>query len=155
MIAVYPADIGPRHRFPANTVAAMLYTSGTTGKPKGAMLTRGNLASSAATLVKAWKFTQDDILIHALPSFHVHGLFVAINTVLAAGASMRFLAKFDPDKVVRLFRDSTVLMGVPTFYTRLLGSPRLARDKCDSMRLFVSGSAPLPQRPPARPPSSR
>ena len=143
MIAVYPADIGPRHRFPANTVAAMLYTSGTTGKPKGAMLTRGNLASSAAPLVKAWKFTQDDILIHALPIFHVHGLFVAINTVLAAGASMRLLPKFSPDKVLRHFRDSTVLMGVPTFYTRLLDIPGLARDKCGSMRLFVSGSAPL------------
>ena len=143
LIAVVPAEIGPRPQFPAEQVAAMLYTSGTTGNPKGAMLSRGNLASSAATLVAAWRFTADDVLIHALPIYHVHGLFVAINTVLAAGASMRLLPKFDPDKVIRHFCDSTVMMGVPTYYTRLLGSAHLTREALGTMRLFVSGSAPL------------
>ena len=137
------ATLGERRLFDANTQAAMLYTSGTTGKPKGAMLTRGNLASSAATLAKAWCFTPEDILIHALPIFHVHGLFVATNTVLAAGASMLFLDKFDSDRVIDGFDRGTVLMGVPTFYTRLLANPRLTPDACRSMRLFVSGSAPL------------
>jgi malonyl-CoA/methylmalonyl-CoA synthetase len=121
----------------------MLYTSGTTGKPKGAMLTRGNLASSAATLAHAWRFTANDVLIHALPIFHVHGLLVATNTVLAAGASMLFMDRFDPDRVIDRFDRGTVLMGVPTFYTCLLANPRLTREACKAMRLFVSGSAPL------------
>ncbi len=129
--------------FAPDSLAAMLYTSGTTGKPKGAMLTRGNLASSAQTLVDAWRFTPDDILIHALPIFHVHGLFVAVNTVLAAGASLQLLPKFDVDAVIDRFDQATCLMGVPTFYTRLLSSPRLTAEAAASMRLFISGSAPL------------
>lgn len=124
-------------------LAAILYTSGTTGRSKGAMLTNRNLASNAATLVDAWRFTADDVLIHALPVYHTHGLFVATNTVLFAGARMIFLARFDADEVLSLFRRATVLMGVPTFYVRLAAHPDLTRDAAAPMRLFVSGSAPL------------
>jgi malonyl-CoA/methylmalonyl-CoA synthetase len=124
-------------------LAALLYTSGTTGRSKGAMLTRANLATNALTLAQEWRFTARDVLLHALPIFHVHGLFVAINTVLAAGSSMLFLPKFDADEVVRLLPDATVMMGVPTFYTRLLQLPAFTRERCASIRLFVSGSAPL------------
>ena len=124
-------------------LAALLYTSGTTGRSKGAMLTRANLATNAITLAQAWRFTQDDVLLHALPIFHVHGLFVAINTVLAAGSAMVFLPKFDADEVVRLLPQATVMMGVPTFYTRLLQLPAFTREQCANIRLFVSGSAPL------------
>jgi malonyl-CoA/methylmalonyl-CoA synthetase len=124
-------------------LAALLYTSGTTGRSKGAMLTRANLATNAIALAQAWHFTQSDVLLHALPIFHVHGLFVAINTVLASGSSMLFLSKFDADEVVRLLPEATVMMGVPTFYTRLLQLPGFTREACASIRLFVSGSAPL------------
>jgi malonyl-CoA/methylmalonyl-CoA synthetase len=124
-------------------LAALLYTSGTTGRSKGAMLTRGNLASNAAALAHAWHFSSADILLHALPIFHVHGLFVAINTVLAAGASMLFMQRFDADKAVQDLRRATVMMGVPTFYTRLLQQPDLSRESVRNIRLFVSGSAPL------------
>jgi len=124
-------------------LAALLYTSGTTGRSKGAMLTRANLATNAVTLAQAWRFTERDVLLHALPIFHVHGLFVAINTVLASGSSMLFLPKFDADEVVRLLPEATVLMGVPTFYTRLLQHPGFTRERCANVRLFVSGSAPL------------
>ena len=124
-------------------LAALLYTSGTTGRSKGAMLTRANLASNAVTLAQAWQFTERDVLLHALPIFHVHGLFVAINTVLAAGSSMLFLSTFEPNEGVRLLPESTVMMGVPTFYTRLLQLPSFTRERCTSIRLFVSGSAPL------------
>lgn len=124
-------------------LAALLYTSGTTGRSKGAMLTRANLATNAITLAQAWRFTEQDVLLHALPIFHVHGLFVAINTVLAAGSSMLFLPKFDADEVVRLLPDATVMMGVPTFYTRLLQHPGFTQAAATSIRLFVSGSAPL------------
>jgi malonyl-CoA/methylmalonyl-CoA synthetase len=124
-------------------LAALLYTSGTTGRSKGAMLTRANLASNAITLAQAWRFSERDVLLHALPIFHVHGLFVAINTVLAAGSSMLFLPKFDADEVVRLLPEATVMMGVPTFYTRLLQHPGFTRERCEKIRLFVSGSAPL------------
>ncbi len=124
-------------------LAAILYTSGTTGRSKGAMLSHGNLASNARTLVEAWRFTAEDVLIHALPIFHVHGLFVALHTVMASGASMLFRPKFDPAEVVALMRRATVLMGVPTFYTRLLDQPGLDRQAAAGMRLFVSGSAPL------------
>jgi malonyl-CoA/methylmalonyl-CoA synthetase len=141
--AVDPAPKQQRTSFPPETLAAMLYTSGTTGKPKGAMLTRANLFSSAETLVAAWQFSAKDVLIHALPIFHVHGLFVATNTILAAGASMDLLAKFDPDAVIDRFATSTCLMGVPTFYTRLLSHERLTKDAAQPMRLFISGSAPL------------
>jgi malonyl-CoA/methylmalonyl-CoA synthetase len=124
-------------------LAALLYTSGTTGRSKGAMLTRANLATNAITLAQEWRFTERDVLLHALPIFHVHGLFVAINTVLAAGSSMLFLPKFDADEVVRLLPEATVMMGVPTFYTRLLQHPSFTREQCARIRLFVSGSAPL------------
>jgi malonyl-CoA/methylmalonyl-CoA synthetase len=123
--------------------AALLYTSGTTGRSKGAMLTRGNLAANATALAAEWRFTAADVLLHALPLFHVHGLFVAINTVLAASASLLLLPRFDVDEVVRLLPRASVLMGVPTFYTRLLGHPGLTRDAVRHARLFVSGSAPL------------
>ncbi len=124
-------------------LAALLYTSGTTGRSKGAMLTRGNLASNAATLVATWRFTQRDVLLHALPIFHVHGLFVAVNTMLACGGAMLLLEKFDADEVLRRLPEATVMMGVPTFYTRLLQHPSLGRDAVRSVRLFISGSAPL------------
>jgi malonyl-CoA/methylmalonyl-CoA synthetase len=126
-----------------DNLGAIVYTSGTTGRSKGAMLSHGNLLSNARTLVEAWRFGAGDVLIHALPIYHVHGLFVAINTTLCAGASMIFLPRFDPEEVVGLMGRASVLMGVPTFYTRLLGCPSLTREAASSMRLFVSGSAPL------------
>src|SRR3981189_2755660 len=124
-------------------LAAILYTSGTTGRSKGAMLTHDNLASNSLSLVDYWRFTDEDVLIHALPIYHTHGLFVASNVTLFARASMIFLPKFDPDLIVKLMARSTVLMGVPTFYTRLLQSPALSHESTKHMRLFVSGSAPL------------
>jgi malonyl-CoA/methylmalonyl-CoA synthetase len=124
-------------------LAAILYTSGTTGRSKGAMLTHDNLASNSLTLVGYWRFTDKDVLIHALPIYHTHGLFVASNVTLFARASMIFLPKFDPDLIIKLMARATVLMGVPTFYTRLLQSPALMRESAKHMRLFVSGSAPL------------
>jgi malonyl-CoA/methylmalonyl-CoA synthetase len=127
----------------ADDLGAILYTSGTTGRSKGAMLTHGNLASNAATLADYWRFTRDDVLIHALPIFHTHGLFVATNTVLVAGASMIFLPRFDPDKVFEVMPRATAMMGVPTFYTRLLRDSRLTKEATAHMRLFISGSAPL------------
>ena len=124
-------------------LAAILYTSGTTGRCKGAMLSHDNLASNSLTLVDHWRFTDKDVLVHALPIYHTHGLFVASNVTLFARASMIFLPKFDPDLIIRLMARATVLMGVPTFYTRLLQNPALNRDSTKHMRLFVSGSAPL------------
>jgi malonyl-CoA/methylmalonyl-CoA synthetase len=124
-------------------LAAILYTSGTTGRSKGAMLTHENLSSNALTLVDAWRFTAADRLIHALPVFHTHGLFVAVNTALIAGATMIFENRFDPGAVIAAMPGATSLMGVPTFYTRLLDHPGLTREACRNMRLFVSGSAPL------------
>jgi malonyl-CoA/methylmalonyl-CoA synthetase len=124
-------------------LAAILYTSGTTGRSKGAMLTHDNLASNSLSLVDYWRFTDEDVLIHALPIYHTHGLFVASNVTLFARASMIFLPKFDPDLIVKLMARSTVLMGVPTFYTRLLQSPALTSESTKHMRLFISGSAPL------------
>ena len=124
-------------------LAAILYTSGTTGRSKGAMLTHDNLASNSLSLVDYWRFTDKDVLIHALPIYHTHGLFVASNVTLFARASMIFLQKFDPELIIKLMARSTVLMGVPTFYTRLLQSPALSRESTKHMRLFVSGSAPL------------
>ncbi len=131
------------HESGAEDLAAILYTSGTTGRSKGAMLTHGNLASNAATLAEYWRFTADDVLLHALPIYHTHGLFVATNVVLLAGASMLFLPRFDIEQVLRLLPRATVMMGVPTFYTRLLDDPRFTRDLVRHMRLFISGSAPL------------
>ncbi|NYS78604.1 MULTISPECIES: malonyl-CoA synthase [Halomonadaceae] len=124
-------------------LAAILYTSGTTGRSKGAMLTHKNLASNAETLAKAWHFSADDRLIHALPIFHTHGLFVACNVTLMAGASMLFLPKFDADVIFEELPHGSVMMGVPTFYTRLVQDERLTPEVTAHMRLFVSGSAPL------------
>src|SRR3954464_3966279 len=124
-------------------LAAILYTSGTTGRSKGAMLTHANLASNSLTLVDTWRFTDKDVLIHALPIYHTHGLFVASNVTLFARASMIFLNKFDPELIIKLMARATVLMGVPTFYTRLLQSPALNKEATKHMRLFISGSAPL------------
>jgi malonyl-CoA/methylmalonyl-CoA synthetase len=138
--AAAPAPTG---KLAPEQLAALLYTSGTTGKPKAAMLTRGNLASNAASLVGLWRFTSSDVLLHSLPIFHIHGLFVATNTVLAAAASMIFLPKFDTDEVLRVLPRASVMMGVPTYYTRMLGDRRLSAETTRHMRLFVSGSAPL------------
>ncbi len=124
-------------------LAALLYTSGTTGRSKGAMLSHGNLLSNAQTLAKLWGFTRDDVLLHALPIFHTHGLFVATNITLVAGGSMILLPKFDVDIMIDLLPRATAMMGVPTFYTRLLDDPRLTRERVENTRLFVSGSAPL------------
>jgi malonyl-CoA/methylmalonyl-CoA synthetase len=124
-------------------LAAILYTSGTTGRSKGAMLTHDNLASNSLSLVEYWRFTKDDVLIHALPIYHTHGLFVASNITLFSRASMIFLPKLDPELIIKLMQRATVLMGVPTFYTRLLQSPNLTKDSTSHMRLFISGSAPL------------
>lgn len=124
-------------------LAAFLYTSGTTGRSKGAMLTQENLLSNAQTLVEYWRFTEDDVLLHALPIFHSHGLFVATNVMLIAGGSIIFLPKFDTNEVLACLPRATSMMGVPTFYTRLLDDPRFDRDSARHMRLFISGSAPL------------
>jgi len=124
-------------------LAAILYTSGTTGRSKGAMLTHRNLASNAVALVEAWSFTSSDTLLHALPVFHVHGLFVATHCVLLSGARMLWVPRFDARDVVDLLPSATVMMGVPTYYTRLLAEPSFDRQRCGSVRLFVSGSAPL------------
>lgn len=127
----------------SDDLAAILYTSGTTGRSKGAMLTHDNLASNSLSLVDYWRFTDRDVLIHALPIYHTHGLFVATNVTLFARAAMIFLPKLDPDLIIKLMARATVLMGVPTFYTRLLQNPSLSRDTTKHMRLFISGSAPL------------
>lgn len=130
----------PRH---ADDLAAFLYTSGTTGRSKGAMLTQDNLLSNAETLKDYWRFTADDVLLHALPIFHTHGLFVGTNITLIAGGSMILLPKFNLDEMITHMPDATTMMGVPTFYTRLLSDPRFTRELVAHMRLFVSGSAPL------------
>jgi malonyl-CoA/methylmalonyl-CoA synthetase len=124
-------------------LAAFLYTSGTTGRSKGAMLTQTNLLANARTLADVWRFTAQDVLLHALPIFHTHGLFVASNVTLIAGGSMIFLPKFDLDEIISLMPRATTMMGVPTFYTRLLSDPRFTADLAAHMRLFISGSAPL------------
>ncbi|MGR3572804.1 malonate--CoA ligase [Brevirhabdus sp.] len=127
----------------ADDLAAFLYTSGTTGRSKGAMLTQENLLSNAQVLVDHWGFTGDDVLLHALPIFHTHGLFVASNIMLLTGGAMIFLPKFDLEEVIAQLPRATAMMGVPTFYTRLLGDARFNRDLVGHMRLFISGSAPL------------
>ncbi len=126
-----------------NDLAAILYTSGTTGRSKGVMLSRENLASNAEALVGIWQFTEADVLLHALPVFHTHGLFVATNCVLYSGASMIFQPAFAAAAFLAALSEATVMMGVPTFYTRLLADPALTRDATAHIRLFVSGSAPL------------
>ncbi|MEM9853503.1 MAG: malonyl-CoA synthase [Pseudomonadota bacterium] len=124
-------------------LAAFLYTSGTTGRSKGAMLTQNNLLSNAQILAEYWRFSAADCLLHALPIFHTHGLFVATNIMLVVGGRMIFLPKFDIDSLIEALPQATTLMGVPTFYTRLLADPRFTRAAAAHMRLFVSGSAPL------------
>lgn len=126
-------------------LAALLYTSGTTGRPKGAMLTQRNLASNAGVLAELWGVNPTDRLLHMLPIFHAHGLFVAVNTVLASGASMVWLPRFDIDTVFTSLPNATVVMGVPTHYTRMLADPRLTSESSARVRLFISGSAPLLQ----------
>jgi len=124
-------------------IAVILYTSGTTGRSKGAMLSHRNLASNALHLIEIWGFTENDVLLHALPIYHVHGLFVALHCALLSTSTMHFLSAFDADRIVHYLPDSTVLMGVPTFYTRLLKHSGFTKEICQSMRLFISGSAPL------------
>ena len=124
-------------------VAVILYTSGTTGRPKGAMITHGNLAANGLALKEIWGFSQDDVLLHALPIFHIHGLFVACHCTLLSGSKMLFIPRFNAETVTQLLPRASVLMGVPTFYTRLLDNPAFTSTVCSNMRLFVSGSAPL------------
>jgi malonyl-CoA/methylmalonyl-CoA synthetase len=127
----------------ADDLAAILYTSGTTGRSKGAMLTHDNLASNALALIDIWRFTSADVLIHALPVFHTHGLFVATNVALISGATMIFQPRFDADAIVAAMPRASTLMGVPTFYVRLLAHEGVTQSSTAHMRLFVSGSAPL------------
>ncbi|MEN0041340.1 MAG: malonyl-CoA synthase [Pseudomonadota bacterium] len=135
-----PFDNVPRG---PDDLAAILYTSGTTGRSKGAMLSHANLVSNAQVLAELWQFTADDRLLHALPIFHTHGLFVATNITLVAGGSMVFLPVFSPDDVLEALPKATSMMGVPTFYTRLLADERFTKEAASHMRLFVSGSAPM------------
>jgi len=131
------------HTNKATDTAVLLYSSGTTGLPKGAMLSHGNLAANTTTLVDSWGFTDADVLLHALPIYHAHGLFVAIGCTLMSGSSMVFLPHFEVDAVLAALPQCTVMMGVPTFYTRLLAEQRFDARVCEKMRLFISGSAPL------------
>ena len=124
-------------------LACILYTSGTTGRSKGAMLTHKNLSSNALTLHRAWGFADTDVLLHCLPLFHVHGLFVALNTILLNGGAMIFHTRFEATAAIAALKQATVFMGVPTYYTRLLAEPTFDAERCEHMRLFVSGSAPL------------
>jgi malonyl-CoA/methylmalonyl-CoA synthetase len=137
-----PARFDTLHSQP-DDLAAIVYTSGTTGRSKGASLTHRNLASNAIALVEAWGFTRGDVVLHALPIYHVHGLFVAVHCALLAGARLLWLPKFDARDVAGLLPDATVMMGVPTFYTRLLAQQEFTREASRNIRLFISGSAPL------------
>ena len=127
----------------AGDVAVLIYTSGTTGAPKGAMLSHGNLAANAATLYKSWGWSREDVLLHCLPIFHVHGLFVATHLALLGTSTLLFEPRFDSRRVIELLPQATVFMGVPTYYTRLLQEDAFTREACSHVRLFVSGSAPL------------
>ena len=139
-----PKEFTPVKREPAD-IAAILYTSGTTGRPKGTMLSHSALASNANTLKEAWRFNSADTLIHTLPIHHTHGLFVATNVSLVAGASLLFFTRFDPEKILRAMPKATAMMAVPTIYSRLLSNPDLSAKIMPAMRLFVSGSSPLPE----------
>ena len=141
--AAQHADTHEPARRNADDLAAILYTSGTTGRSKGAMLSHGNLLSNALTLKDYWDWQPGDVLIHALPIFHVHGLFVASHGALLNGSRMIWFAKFDAKAVIARLPEATVFMGVPTLYVRLLGEPALTREACRHMRVFISGSAPL------------
>jgi malonyl-CoA/methylmalonyl-CoA synthetase len=145
--AALAARMDDRHETVAreeDDLAGLLYTSGTTGRSKGAMITHGNLVSNAETLVKLWSFRDGDVLLHALPIFHVHGLYVALNTSFLNGGEIVWFERFDAHAVIAALPRASVMMGVPTFYTRLLAAPELTRETCRNMRLFISGSAPLP-----------
>ncbi len=145
-LAAMAATMDERHETAERSgddLAGLLYTSGTTGRSKGAMITHGNLASNAATLVDLWRITEHDTLLHALPIFHVHGLYVALNTAFLAGAEMLWFDRFDAKAMVAAMPKATLMMGVPTFYTRLLGEAGFTREVASNMRLFISGSAPL------------
>ena len=135
--------LAPASSIGSADVAVIIYTSGTTGRSKGAMLTNGNLIANARALVSTWAITDRDVLLHALPLFHIHGLFVALNTLLLAGGRIRLLRSFDPATVIDGLPRATLFMGVPTYYTRLLSTGALSRTAAASVRLFVSGSAPL------------
>jgi malonyl-CoA/methylmalonyl-CoA synthetase len=137
------APLAEIHQAAEDDLAAIVYTSGTTGRSKGAMLSHANLAANGLALVEAWGFTEADVLLHALPIYHVHGLFVAIHCALLVGAPMLWLAKFDEDGALAALPKATVMMGVPTFYTRLIADARFTRSAAQHMRLFVCGSAPL------------
>jgi malonyl-CoA/methylmalonyl-CoA synthetase len=126
-----------------DTPAALVYTSGTTGRPKGATLTHGCLLDNAQALVQVWEYQADDILVHSLPIFHVHGLFIALHPTMLSGAQVRFLPRFETDLVINALAGATVFMGVPTYYHRLLSNHRFDPAACGSMRLFTSGSAPM------------
>ncbi len=143
LLADMPDEVAPVAARGSSDLAAILYTSGTTGRSKGAMLTHGNLLSNALTLKTLWGWRYDDVLIHILPIYHVHGLFVALHGALLAGATVLFHRGFDPAAVIADFSRGSVLMGVPTHYTRLTAMPELAPAACSNMRLFLSGSAPL------------
>jgi malonyl-CoA/methylmalonyl-CoA synthetase len=127
----------------ADDLAAILYTSGTTGRSKGAMLSHGNMLSNAVMLKEYWGWKPGDVLMHVLPIFHVHGLFVAVHGALLNGSKMIWMAKFDPKRVIERLPDATVFMGVPTLYVRLLAEPGLNHEAARNMRLFIAGSAPL------------
>jgi malonyl-CoA/methylmalonyl-CoA synthetase len=141
--AVYCSDAHTVAEKSADDLAAILYTSGTTGRSKGAMLTHGNLLSNAVVLKSYWGWKRGDVLIHALPIFHVHGLFVALHGALLNGSKMLWQGRFDPKWVIGKLPEATVFMGVPTLYVRMLAEPSLQRQACSNMRLFISGSAPL------------
>ncbi len=141
--AAHHSDVHTPVQSMAGDLGVIIYTSGTTGRSKGAMLSHGNMLSNARVLREYWGWQPNDVLIHALPIFHVHGLFVAIHGALINGSPMLWLNKFEPRAVVELFPRATVFMGVPTLYTRLLAEPGLTKQQVARMRLFVSGSAPL------------
>lgn len=130
----------------ADDLAAMVYTSGTTGRSKGAMLTHANLTSNALTLHAIWRFTPGDVLLHILPIYHVHGLFVALHTAILNASTILFCERFDPERVIDLLPESTVMMGVPTHYSRLLDHEQFSETTCSNIRLFTSGSAPMTEQ---------
>jgi malonyl-CoA/methylmalonyl-CoA synthetase len=145
-LATMAATMDDRHETVVRAeddLAGLLYTSGTTGCSKGAMITHANLASNAETLIDLWRITSGDTLLHALPIFHVHGLYVALNTAFLSAASMLWFNRFDAKATVAALPEATLMMGVPTFYTRLLSEPSFTQDTARHMRLFISGSAPL------------